>query len=276
MNNFCKCTFVNKCKCTFVNISILLESATFFDLIGIIFVILPAMRICLFLFVQLLTMNAFSQSCDKVLFTGRVVDTLRPQSFYNLMLINKRTGQGVFGQPNGSYSIYVSQGDTVVLSVKDYIPQVVVVLADSNCQCKRKLVIEPRPKEIREIIVKPLKSLEEIREEREALAMRETRMVTGIEVLKSPITALYQAFSRKEQNKRWIAEQQYKDDQRKVVKELLRLYISYDIINLSEEDFDDFIAFLNVSDSFLKTATEMELITFIKDKFEHFQLVKNK
>jgi hypothetical protein len=178
------------------------------------------------------------------------------------MLINKRTGQGVFGQPNGSYSIYVSQGDTVVLSVKDYIPQVVVVLADSNCQCKRKLVIEPRPKEIRE--------------EREALAMRETRMVTGIEVLKSPITALYQAFSRKEQNKRWIAEQQYKDDQRKVVKELLRLYISYDIINLSEEDFDDFIAFLNVSDSFLKTATEMELITFIKDKFEHFQLVKNK
>jgi len=95
-------------------------------------------------------------------------------------------------------------------------------------------------------------------------------MVTGIEVLQSPITALYQAFSRKEQNKRWIAEQQYKDDQRKVVKELLRLYISYDIINLSEEDFDDFIAFLNVSDSFLKTATEMELITFIKDKFEHF------
>ena len=267
---------MNSLKCTFVNIGILLESSTFFDLIGIIFVILPAMRICLFLFLQLLTINSFSQSCDKVLFTGRVVDTLRPQSFYNLMLINKRTGQGVFGQPNGSYSIYVSQGDTVVLSVKDYIPQVVVVLADSNCQCKRKLVIEPRPKEIREIIVKPLKSLEEIREEREALAMRETRMVTGIEVLKSPITALYQAFSRKEQNKRWIAEQQYKDDQRKVVKELLRLYISYDIINLSEEDFDDFIAFLNVSDSFLKTATEMELITFIKDKFEHFQLVKNK
>ena len=221
-------------------------------------------------------MNVVSQTCDKVLFTGRVLDTLRPQSFYNLMLINKRTGQGVFGQPNGSYSIYVSQGDTVVLSVKDYIPQVAVVQADSNCQCKLRLVIEPRPKEIREIIVKPLKSLDEIREEREALAQRETRMVTGIEILESPITAIYQAFSKKEQNKRWIAEQQYKDDQRRIVKELLRLYISYDIINLSEEEFDDFISFLNVSDSFLKTASEMELITFIKDKFEHFQLLKNK
>jgi hypothetical protein len=127
---------------------------------------------------------------------------------------------------------------------------------------------------VREVVVRPLKSLEQIREEREALAMRETRMVTGIEVLQSPITALYQAFSKKEQNKRWIAEQNYKDDQRRVVKELLRTYIAYDIIELDEEEFDNFIAFLNVNEDFLKTATEMELITFIKDKYEHFRDMK--
>ena len=56
-----------------------------------------------------------------------------------------------------------------------------------------------------------------------------------------------------------------------IVKELLRNYVSYDIISLSEEDFDAFISFLNIEDSFLKTATEMELITFIKDKYEHFK-----
>ena len=93
-------------------------------------------------------------------------------------------------------------------------------------------------------------------------------------MLQSPITALYQAFSKKEQNKRWIAEQNYKDDQRRVVKELLRTYIAYDIIELDEEEFDNFIAFLNVNEDFLKTATEMELITFIKDKYEHFRDMK--
>jgi hypothetical protein len=123
--------------------------------------------------------------------------------------------------------------------------------------------------------VRPLKSLEEIKEEREALAMRETRMVTGIEVMQSPITALYQAFSKKEQNKRWIAEQTYKDDQRKIVKELLRLYVAYDIINLSEDEFDQFISFLNINENFLKTATEMELITFIQDKYVHFRIMNN-
>ena len=59
-----------------------------------------------------------------------------------------------------------------------------------------------------------------------------------------------------------------------MVKELLRVYVAYEIINLTEDEFDDFITFLNVDESFLKTASEMELIVFIKDKFEHFSSFK--
>lgn len=224
----------------------------------------------LFSIVQFIVLG---QSCDKVLFSGRVIDSLRPQSFYNLMIVNNRTGQGVFGQPNGSFSVYVKDGDSISISIKEYPIVTVVIEADSNCQFRRRIYIEGKPKEIKEIVVRPLKSLEQIKEEREALAMRETRMVTGIEVLQSPITALYQAFSKKEQNRRWIAEQEYKDNQRRIVKELLRTYVAYDIISLSEEDFDHFISFLNINEDFLKTATEMELITFIQDKFEHFKII---
>ena len=232
------------------------------------------MKCALVLFVLFSSLSVFGQQCDKVLFTGKVVDTLRPQNFYNLMIVNRRTGQGVFGQPNGTFSVYVNNGDSISISVREYPLVKLVVKADSNCQFLKTIFIEPKPQEVREVLVRPLKSLEQIKEERSALAMRETRLVTGIEVMQSPITALYQAFSKKEQNKRWIAEQNYKDDQRRVVKELLRTYIAYDIIELDEEEFDNFIAFLNVNDSFLKTATEMELITFIKDKYEHFRDMK--
>jgi hypothetical protein len=232
------------------------------------------MKCALVLLVFFSSLSVFSQPCDKVLFTGKVVDTLRPQNFYNLMIVNRRTGQGVFGQPNGSFSVYVSNGDSLSISVREYPLVKLVVKADSNCQFLKTIFIEPKPQEVREVVVRPLKTLEQIKEEREGLAMRETRMVTGIEMLQSPISALYQAFSKKEQNKRWIAEQNYKDDQRRVVKELLRTYIAYDIIELDEEEFDNFIAFLNVNEDFLKTATEMELITFIKDKYEHFRDMK--
>lgn len=208
--------------------------------------------------------------CDKVYVSGRVIDSLNPQMFYNVMIVDRSTGRGVFGQPDGSFSVYVASGDKLSISTKGYPIYEFIAKPDSNCQYKVIAYIEKLPQEIKEVVIRPLKTLEQIKEERQALSLRETKLVSGIEVLQSPITALYQAFSKKEKNKVWIAEQTYKNDQRKVVKELLRVYVAYEIINLSEEEFDDFITFLNVDESFLKTASEMELIVFIKDKFEHF------
>ncbi len=217
-----------------------------------------------------------AQKCDQVLVSGRVLDTLRPQYFYNLMVINRTSGRGVFGQPSGSFSVYASNHDSITLSVKGYPPVQFIVEADSNCQFRRNYIIEGKAQELKEVAVTPLKSLEEIKEERAALALRETRQVTGIEVIQSPITALYEAFSKKAKSRRWIAEQEYKDDQERVLRELLRLYVSYDIVDLSDEEFRDFIEFLNVDDTFLKTASEMELITFIKDKYEHYRMLTPK
>lgn len=216
----------------------------------------------------------FSQACDKVMFTGNVRDTLRPQSFYNLMIVNRSTGQGVFGQPNGSFNVYVREGDTVAVSVKGYPVITTIVKSDENCQSRHLFYVENKIQEVEQVVVRPLKSLEQIKEERSALAMRETRMVTGIEVMRSPITALYQAFSKTEKAKRWVAEQEHLDNQKSIVKELLRTYVAYEIIDLNDQEFDEFISFLNTDEDFLKTATEMELITFIQDKFEHFQSMR--
>ena len=85
------------------------------------------------------------------------------------------------------------------------------------------------------------------------------------------ISAFKPVFSKKEKTKRWVAEQEYKDDQARIVKELLRTYVAYDIIELTDEEFEDFISFLNIDETFLKTASELELITFIQDKFGHYK-----
>lgn len=217
---------------------------------------------------------SLSGQCDKVLVTGRVVDSIRPQSFYNLMVVNQTTGKGVFGQPNGKFSVYASNGDSISLSITGYPMIGFRVSADEDCQHKGVYEVKGKVQQLEEVVVRPIKTLSQIKEEREALVLRETRMVTGIEVLKSPITALYQAFSKKERTKRWIAEQEFKDNQSKIIKELLRTYVDADIIALSEGEFDDFLHFLNMNSDFLKTASEMELIIFIKDKFEHFQNVQ--
>ncbi len=216
---------------------------------------------------------ALGQTCERVLISGKVVDTLRPQNFYNLMIVNRTKGKGVFGMPSGGYNLYVDNGDSITLSIKGYENINFRIHADSTCRVSNIWYIEMLPQELDQVIIKPLKTLSQIQEEREALAMRETRMVTGIEVMQSPITALYQRFSQKEQSKRTVAKLKYEDEQKAILQDLLRLYVAYEIFDLNESEFDDFIAFLNVDEYFLKTASEFELVTFIKDKFEHFNIL---
>jgi hypothetical protein len=95
-----------------------------------------------------------------------------------------------------------------------------------------------------------------------------------LETIQSPITALYQAFSKTERNKRKIEEWKFQDSKREILKELLRTYVAYDVVNLTEEEFDDFIYFLNMDPDFLRTASEWELIEFIKGKYEHFMYLR--
>lgn len=222
----------------------------------------------------LLSGTVFAQDCSHVWVKGRVVDTLRTQQFYNLMVVNRTSGQGVFGQPDGTFAVYVNAGDSISLSVRGYNMVGFRVQPDSLCQFSGIFPVFPKGTELEEVIVKPLKSLQEIKEERESLALRETRTITGIEAFQSPITALYQRFSQKEQSKAAVARMEYSDSRERVLQELLRLYVAYDIVELDEEEFRAFIEFLAIDDDFLKTASDMELITFIKDKYEHYRSLR--
>lgn len=218
--------------------------------------------------------TAFAQEpCTRVWLKGKVEDTLIKHAFLNLMVVNTSTGKGVFGQPDGTFGVYVNNNDSIILSIKGYERYGFRVKGDSSCRFEVYAVVERKARQIDEVVIKPLKSIQEIKEERAALALRETRTITGIEAFQSPITALYQRFSKREQSKALVAKKEYEDSKEEIVQELLRLYVSYDIIKLNNEDFIDFIRFMNMDENFLKTATDIELITFIKDKLEHYLLL---
>jgi hypothetical protein len=214
--------------------------------------------------------TSFTQDCQNVWLKGRVEDTLNRHVFLNLMVVNVSSGKGVFGQPNGTFGVYVKDNDSIVLSIKGYERYGFRVKADSMCHFNVYQVVERKATQIQEVVIKPLKSLQQIKEERADLAMRETRTITGLEAVQSPITALYQRFSKKEQTKALIEKYKYEDSKEAIVQDLLKLYVSYDIIKLDSDDFIDFIRFMSIDDNFLKTASDMELITFIKDKLEHY------
>jgi hypothetical protein len=203
--------------------------------------------------------------------TGKVIDTTKRLSFYDVMVINKTVGKGIFGSYDGSFSITVKKGDQIAVSTEGYKTQ---YFSFKNSAYKKTYTITVYLDMLsvtgKVVEVKPLKTLQELQEERAAIQKREVPQVTGVEIFQSPITALYMQFSKREKTKRMIAELEFRDEQKAVVKEILRVYVNNDIIDLEDEQFDAFITFLNLNDNFLKLATDYELIVYIKYKYEHF------
>ena len=211
-----------------------------------------------------------------VTITGQVVDTIHSVGFYNVVVINKTVGKGIFGEHDGKFKITVKKSNVVGVSVSGY-KTIYLSFKDSIYQNNYHvdLVLTPLVIQGKEVIVRPLKTLEELKEERANIAKREVPVVTVTNAIQSPITALYMAFSKKEKTKVLIAEMEFKDQQADVVKEILRIYVHNDIINLSQDDYDEFIQFLNLNTAFLQTANDYELITYIKSKYEHFTKIKD-
>ncbi|MCH2234885.1 MAG: hypothetical protein MK078_11600 [Crocinitomicaceae bacterium] len=210
-----------------------------------------------------------------VTINGTVLDTTASISFFDMVVIDKTTGKGIFGDYSGKFTIQVKKGDLVGVSVVGYEGQT-FTYKDSSYKPVYNITLYLQTRMVvgNEVVVKPLKTLEQLKEERENIVKREVPTISGVSALQSPITALYMAFSKREKTKRMVAELEYKEDQDKVVKEILRVYVNADIIDLDSDEYEEFITFLNLNPEFLKTASDYELIVFIQEKFEHYRRIQ--
>jgi hypothetical protein len=144
--------------------------------------------------------------------------------------------------------------------MKDSLPKpsyhVTVYLRQLNVQLREVEILSPR-------------TLAQIQKDIDKLGYRESDYrISQVDALQSPITFLYQEFSRRERSKRLVAQLENEDRKRELLKELLQKYVEYDIINLSDESFDDFIDFCAVPDEVIKGLTQYEFLLYVKKKYE--------
>ena len=231
------------------------------------------MKSFIFCFFIFLSNYLFSQ-CEYINIKGVVRDTTFNQVFYNMMLVNKTTNKGIFGKPDGFFEVTINPRDTLIISVSGY-EKIYFFVEDVNkCKYQLEYILNSKSKKLKTIVIQPLKSIQQIKEERQSLVLKENKkMVEGVSVIESPITALYERFSKRAKTEKKINELKYIDNKNKILKDLLSIYVLYDIIELNEIEFDDFINFININDSILRAMNDIELSMMIKDKFEHFKIL---
>lgn len=191
----------------------------------------------------------------------------------NIYIINKRSGTGSFGNAGGSFTIDCLKEDTLMIGALGYMPRY-VCMKDSSYKREYTFLIylERKFEQLAEVQVFAPRDLEKIKADINKLGYDKTDyMLSGIDAAQSPITFLYQQFSRKEKSKRLVAQMENEDRKRELLKELFRIYVDWEIIALSNEEFDAFTDFINVSDEFMRASSQYDFLVYVKERFNDYK-----
>lgn len=220
--------------------------------------------------------TAWGQQPERVLVAGKVTDANGGYVPAAMVVNRSGLGGGLFVDANGDFVVAAQPGDTLAIGAIGFHTRNWVVPAESpsdevQIQLQR-LSVQVGIAEI----VAP-RELREILHDIESLGYDETDYrVSSVDAFSSPITFLYQMFSRQEKSKREVARMENDDRRRNLLRELLVKYVDYEIIDLEEPEFDAFIAFCDPGDEMLQVWSQYEFIQYVKQRFRLFSTLPSR
>ena len=218
----------------------------------------------------LLALLNFNGKCQSVFVYGKVYDAEFPNlQLQQVMIVNQQSQIGIFGGNDNSFQIQINKNDTLIISALGYARKK-VCLKDSATVSELHISIglNRLSYDLSEITVRRQRELRQISEDIKKLGYnKRDHKLTDVDAWESPITALYQSFSKREQSKRALAQMINNDNRRAVLKDLLYLYNLTELIKLHDSEYNDFIDYLNLNDQQMQAMSDYELALFIRDNY---------
>ncbi|MGL5889511.1 MAG: hypothetical protein ACRC3B_06480 [Bacteroidia bacterium] len=240
---------------------------------------IPAYILVLLAFVAVKTASAQSFAANGeqlITVRGTVFDLADTMASPMPLAVNRRTGAGQSVLAGQSFSIQGLRTDTFMFSAGGY-EVVRICFRDSAARSvyNVRVGLRVRVNTLKAVAIYPAKDLNTLRGERESLGVKETRMTARpAQVMESPITALYERYSREGKSRARVAYLENEDRKKEILNQLLQLYVKVGVIELAPEEFDTFINYLNIPEPFLQNATDYQLAVAIRDSWLHYEAAK--
>jgi len=233
-------------------------------------------RFFLFLLFPLISLSLAGQTTPVVqptiTFKGVVFDPKDSLATPAAIVVNRRTGTGHAFLPGGEFSITGFKTDTFLVTAGGYeFKRFCFNDSVSRPTYSLRVGLSLKENQLNPVTIFPVKDLKTIKQDREGLGVTPTRTTEGLtDAVSSPLTFLWERYSREGRSKALVAEMENEDRKNAVLKDLFRTYNRAGVMALPEADFDSFILFLNMPEAYLKTASDYELAVTIKQRYEQF------
>ncbi len=204
---------------------------------------------------------------------GNVFDRNDSLAAPSAIILNKRTSTGQTSSPGTFFSITGLKTDTFLITAGGYEVRR-ICFADSILKevYNIRIGLQLKMNALAPVAIYPVKDLAQIQKERAAIEKEQTRQALGIVgAASSPITYLWEHYSREGKSREAVAILENEDRKREILKDLFRTYVRAGVIVMEEVEFDAFIAYLNIPEEFLRSASDYELAVMIRHKFLQYR-----
>lgn len=189
------------------------------------------------------------------------------------LVVNRTMGTGLMAGGGGTVVINGTNLDTFLVAAGGY-EMVKFCFRDSAVKSDYTIRVGLKMKEatLAAVSIYPIKDLDEIKKERAGIGTARTTTTEGFtDAVSSPITYMYERFSKEGRSRAAVAMLENQDRQKEILKELFRTYVRSGVIDLDETEFDSFINYLNIPEWYLKSASDYDLALTIRQRFLQYR-----
>ncbi|GIV34097.1 MAG: hypothetical protein KatS3mg031_1632 [Chitinophagales bacterium] len=209
-----------------------------------------------------------------MLVQGKVVQH-PPLGFSDLLVVNATTGRGVFGSIDGTFEIYIRPGDEIKVSSRGF-KTATVSFRDSVYRPVYRIVVELNQLLIQfdqPVVIRPQPTYKDIEESRSKIGTHryEPLVKNYLAALSSPVTALYQLFSKKENEMQQYVALLNQQEYDNAMRNISRYMMDSGLIDLEEEEVDLFLATCPLAPEFVKNGSLYDITSALRDCFDKYK-----
>jgi uncharacterized membrane protein len=207
----------------------------------------------------------FAQNMVQV--KGVVYDADSNRVLDSVTIIVKHTSRIMQNNTDGSFSIFVKPTDTLIFGLYGFrVKYLCFKDSSGNKDYNIKVRMSHLRDESKEVVISEARTQREVRRDIQSLVMAHAYALERPNAIQSPISAIYDQYSKKSQSKQLLQEYEFELAKNKLVKQLLDIYNKQGIINISPSDYKAFVSNLNLDWEFLVVASDYDLAVYIKQK----------
>ncbi len=224
----------------------------------------------IFLIICIAFSNLLLAQQNEVTIHAKVVDeNNNPIPFADVSF--RRIQLGFSSNKDGEFTTKMLKSDSLNVLKKGHVStRILVKDSVQKTDYYVTVVLERIPLELTEVQISAIRTHQQIRQEINKLGPKNTDLNPDAKPLANPLSYLYELFSKHEKEKRFTAQLEVEEAKRRVLKDMLRLYNNYNIINLDEDEYDRFITYLNMPYDYLQQTSDYDLAVSVKRMYASY------